>query len=239
MRAAVGARGFANWCEVSRNGSRIRELDSQTGNCNTRQRPIFTGFSVRRSPTHALQFSDPVSSRTLHIQKPVRKPGTYTPASTHCKDSDPHLCRFTKPRPPTAAVGARGFANWCDSRIRELDSQTGNCNTRQGPIFTGFSVRRSPTHALHFSDPVSSRTLHIQKPVRKPGTYTPASTHCKDSDPHLCLFTKPGAPTAAVPVPNFVDRCAIPWARVQYRQPAPQRRNRLKTPAMSIAGKKA
>src|SRR5258705_5075358 len=42
---------------------------------------------------------------------------------------------------------------------------------------------------------------------------------------------------AAVPVPNFVDRCAIPWARVQYRQPALQRRNRLKTPAMSIAGK--
>src|SRR5258707_3604831 len=42
---------------------------------------------------------------------------------------------------------------------------------------------------------------------------------------------------AAVPVPNFVDRCATPWARVKYRQPALQRRNRLKTPAMSIAGK--
>src|SRR6266478_3993729 len=41
---------------------------------------------------------------------------------------------------------------------------------------------------------------------------------------------------AAVPVPNFVDQCAIPWARVQYRQPALQRSNRLKTPAMSIAG---
>src|SRR5712664_526118 len=108
MRAVVGARGFANWCEVSRNGSRIRELDSQTGNCNTRQRPIFTGFSVRRSPTHALQFSDPVSSRTLHIQKPVRKPGTYTPASTHCKDSDPHLCRFTKPGAPTGVAEFRG-----------------------------------------------------------------------------------------------------------------------------------
>src|SRR5216684_3800728 len=42
---------------------------------------------------------------------------------------------------------------------------------------------------------------------------------------------------AAAPVPNFLDRCAIPWARFQYRQPAPQRRNRLKTPAMSIAEK--
>ena len=104
---AVGARGFANWSKVSRNGSRIRELDSQTRNCNTRQRPIFTGFSVRRPPTHALQFSDPVSSRTRHIQKPVRKPGTYTPASTHCKDSDPHLCRFTKPGAPTTAEDNR------------------------------------------------------------------------------------------------------------------------------------
>src|SRR5258705_2247152 len=44
---------------------------------------------------------------------------------------------------------------------------------------------------------------------------------------------------AAVPVPNFVDLCAIPGARVQYRQPALQRRNRLKTPAMSIAGNTA
>src|SRR5260370_15206130 len=42
---------------------------------------------------------------------------------------------------------------------------------------------------------------------------------------------------AVVPVPNFVDRCAIPWTRIRHRQPALQRRNRLKTPAMSIAGK--
>ena len=42
----------------------------------------------------------------------------------------------------------------------------------------------------------------------------------------------------AVPVPNFVDRCAIPWTRIQYRQPPPQR-SRPKTPAMSIAGKAA
>src|SRR5713101_430325 len=41
---------------------------------------------------------------------------------------------------------------------------------------------------------------------------------------------------AVVPVPNFVDRCAIPWTRIQHRQPALQMRNRLKTPAMSIAG---
>src|SRR6266851_5600098 len=222
MRAVVGGRSFANRGEVSRNGSRIRELDSQTRNCNTRQRPIFTGFSVRRPPTHALQFSDPVISRTRHIQKPVRKPGTYTPASTHCKDSDPHLCRFTKPGAPTA-VGGRSFANRGEvsrngSRIRELDSQTRNCNTRQRPIFTGFSVRRPPTHALQFSDPVISRTRHIQKPVRKPGTYTPASTHCKDSDPHLCRFTKPGAPTRAVGGRGFANRRQVSWTRAEFRE---------------------
>src|SRR5712692_2969069 len=236
---AVGGRSFANRGEVSRNGSRIRELDSQTRNCNTRQRPIFTGFSVRRPPTHALQFSDPVSSRTRHIQKPVRKPGTYTPASTHCKDSDPHLCRFTKPGAPTA-VGGRSFANRGEvsrngSRIRELDSQTRNCNTRQRPIFTGFSVRRPPTHALQFSDPVSSRTRHIQKPVRKPGTYTPASTHCKDSDPHLCRFTKPGAPTAAVGGRGFANRGEVSRTRSRIRELDSRTRSRIMIRSSSSA----
>ena len=65
-----------------------------------------------------------------------------------------------------------------------------------------------------------------------------AVSPCPDSCPIARRFTKPRPPTAAVvPVPNFVDRRAIPWARVQYRQPAPQRRNRFKTLAMSIAGK--
>ncbi len=137
----VGARGFAKWCEVSRNGSRIRELDSQTGNCNTRQRPIFTGFSVRRSPTHALQFSDPVSSRTLHIQKPVRKPGTYTPASTHCKDSDPHLCRFTKPGAPTAAGDNRRSVTQ-SATIGALLNASADCKATPARNLAGFSARQ-------------------------------------------------------------------------------------------------
>src|SRR5216683_1882795 len=151
MGAAVGARGFANWSKVSRNGSRIRELDSQTRNCNTRQRPIFTGFSVRRPPTHALQFSDPVSSRTRHIQKPVRKPGTYTPASTHCKDSDPHLCRFTKPGAPTQVQ-----VDWRNNRSSRFQSLT-NTPIRQYDFVFGdtrmhASVRAS---ARTSSSPVS------------------------------------------------------------------------------------
>src|SRR5216684_3798743 len=141
MRAAVGGRGFANRGEVSRTRSRIRELDSQTQNCNTRQRPIFTGFSVRRPPTHALQFSDPVSSRTRHIQKPVRKPGTYTPASTHCKDSDPHLCRFTKPRPPTVAEdNQRSVA--CNRTIRALPTRSAGSETVLAPHSARFLAQQ-------------------------------------------------------------------------------------------------
>src|SRR5258707_5829436 len=43
---------------------------------------------------------------------------------------------------------------------------------------------------------------------------------------------------AAVPVPNCVDRYAIPWTRIQYRQPSLQN-SRFKTPALSIGRKTA
>src|SRR5258708_238545 len=229
--------------QVSWTRAEFRELDSQTWNRNIWRSLQFLGFLVERPPTHSLQFAEPLSTRTRRIPGSVRKLGTNTVPATHCKDSLSRPRRFANLGTPTADVGGRGFANWRKvsrdgSGIRELDSQIRNCNTRQRPIFTSFSVKRSPTHALQFSSPGSSRTRHIQTPVRKPRTHTPARTRCKDSDPHCGRFTKPRAPTAVVvPVPNFVDRCAMPWTRIQYRQPALQRRSRLKTPAMSIAGK--
>jgi hypothetical protein len=139
--AAVGARGFANWCKVSRNGSRIRELDSRIRNCNSRQRPIFTSFSVTRSPTYALQFSSPVSSRTRHIQKPVRKPGTHASALTRCKDSDPHFCRFTKPRAPTAAGDNRRSVTQ-SATIGALLNASADCEATLTPNLASFSVRQ-------------------------------------------------------------------------------------------------
>src|SRR5229473_361123 len=139
-----------------------------------------------------------------------------------------------------AAVGGRGFANWCEvsrngSRIRELDSQTGNCNTWRSLQFLGFLVERPPTHSLQFAEPLSTRTRRIPGSVRKLGTNTVPATHCKDSLSRPRRFANLGTPTTtAVPVPNFVDRCAIPWTRIQYQQPRPQR-SRLKTAVMSIA----
>src|SRR5229473_6726847 len=142
-----------------------------------------------------------------------------------------------------AAVGGRGFANWCEvsrngSRIRELDSQTGNCNTWRSLQFLGFLVERPPTHSLQFAEPLSTRTRRIPGSVRKLGTNTVPATHCKDSLSRPRRFANLGTPTAAVPVPNCVDRCAIPWTRIQYRQSSLQR-SRLKTPATSITAKTA
>src|SRR5229473_5248302 len=176
-----------------------------------------------------------LNTATSHISVSVHRHGTKHMDSNPCVDSVFHPRRFTEHGTPTRGVGARGFANWSKvsrngSRIRELDSQTRNCNTRQRPIFTGFSVRRPPTHALQFSDPVSSRTRHIQKPVRKPGTYTPASTHCKDSDPHLCRFTKPGAPTTAADNRRSVTQSATIGALLNASADCKA------TPARNLAG---
>src|SRR5882724_5689378 len=142
-----------------------------------------------------------------------------------------------------AVVGGRGFTNrrqvsWTRAEFRELDSQTWNRNIWRSLQFLGFLVERPPTHSLQFAEPLSTRTRRIPGSVRKLGTNTVPATHRKDSLSRPRRFANLGTPTrAVVPVPNFVARCAIPWTRVQYRQPALQMRNRLKTPAMSIAGK--
>src|SRR5216683_5075370 len=85
---------------------------------------------------------------------------------------------------------------------------------------------------------LNTATSHISVSVHRHGTKHMDSNPCVDSVFHPRRFTEHGTPTrAVVPVPNFVDRCAIPWTRIRHRQPALQMRNRLKTPAMSIAGK--
>src|SRR5216684_2966945 len=182
-----------------------------------------------------------LNTATSHISVSVHRHGTKHMDSNPCVDSVFHPRRFTEHGTPTTTVGGRGFANrrqvsWTRAEFRELDSQTWNRNIWRSLQFLGFLVERPPTHSLQFAEPLSTRTRRIPGSVRKLGTNTVPATHCKDSLSRPRRFANLGTPTraAAVPVPIFVDRCAIPWTRIQYRQPRPQR-SRLKTAVMSIA----